>query len=91
MKYKALTQECWVTKSTESLHRHHIFYGRGVRELSEKYGMVVMLRGEFHNMTDYGVHFNKNLDESLKMWGQKKFIEMYPNLDFLKIFGRNYL
>lgn len=91
MIYNALTQKCWVTKSTVNLHRHHIFYGSGVRKLSEKYGMVVMLRADWHNMSDYGVHFNKPLDDKLKEWGQKKFEEMYPELDFLQIFGRNYL
>lgn len=53
--------------------------------------MVVMLRGDWHNLSSYGVHFNKNLDTKLKQWGQEKFEEMYPDLSFLKIFGRNYL
>lgn len=90
MKYKALTQECWVMKSTTDLHRHHIFYGCN-RNMSEKYGMCVMLRADWHNLADYGVHFNKELDNKLKQWGQMKFTKMYPDLNFLEIFGRNYL
>ena len=35
-------------------------------------------------MSDAGVHFNKELDNELKQLTQKKFIEVYPNLDFLK-------
>lgn len=87
---KTLTEECWVTGSTINLHRHHIFYGSN-RKMSEKYGMCVMLRADWHNMSNYGVHFNKSLNDELKEWGQRKFIEMYPDLDFLKIFGRNFI
>ena len=50
-----------------------------------------MLRADWHNLSNYGVHFNKRLDNKLKKWGQKKFEEMYPDLNFLEIFGRNYL
>jgi hypothetical protein len=42
-------------------------------------------------MSNAGVHFNTELDSKLKAHTQKRFNEVYPDLDFLKIFGKNYL
>lgn len=42
-------------------------------------------------MSNAGVHFNTELDLKLKVHTQKLFNEAYPELDFLKIFGKNYL
>lgn len=84
-------KECLVCGTTYNLHRHHIFFGTGKRQLSEKYGCWCYLCSEHHNMSKFGVHFNKILDTKLKKNAQKKFEEAYPELDFLKIFGRNYL
>ena len=87
------TKECYVTGCTEGLHEHHIFYGNGVRPLSEKYGLKIWLRADFHNMSDYGIHFNKEFDLDIKQMGQKVAMEHYDLTtdDFIKIFGRNYI
>lgn len=86
-------KECYITGTPYNLHEHHIFEGRGIRQLSEKYGLKVWLRADWHNMSNYGVHFNKELDLSLKQMAQKKAMEHYgwSTEDFIKIFGRNYL
>ena len=86
-------KECYITGSTDNLHEHHIIYGTGQRKLSEKYGLKVWLRADWHNMSDYGVHFNKKLDTELKQMAQKKAMKVYgwSIEDFIKIFGRNYL
>ena len=42
-------------------------------------------------MSSEGVHFNKPLNTKLKEYTQKKFNEVYPDLDFMQIFGKNYL
>ena len=81
---------CLVCGTPISLHRHHIFYGTANRKLSEQYGLWVYLCGRHHNMSNEGVHFNKKLDASLKMLGVKAFKREYPELDFVKIFGRSY-
>lgn len=83
-------KECFVTKSTTNLHKHHIFGGAN-RKLSEKYGLWIYLRADWHDMSDYGVHFNKELDTRLKIIAQRRFIEEYPHQDFVKIFGKNYI
>ncbi len=83
-------EECFITHDTYNLHSHHICEGRN-RKNSEKYGLKVWLRGDWHNQSNYGVHFNKELDTQLKKLAQEKFIETYPDLDFLDIFKINYL
>lgn len=42
-------------------------------------------------MSNDGIHFNSKLDKKIKAYTQKRFNEIYPELDFLKIFGKNYL
>ena len=83
-------KECYITKSTSNLHKHHIF-GAANRKWSEKYGLWIWLREDWHDMADYGIHFNSDLREKIQQKAQQRFIEVYPDLDFFKIFGRNYL
>lgn len=84
-------KQCLVCGSTVYIHKHHIFFGTANRKLSEKYGCWCYLCSRHHNMSENGVHSNKILDNTLKEFAQKKFNEAYPDLDFLKIFGKNYL
>lgn len=91
---KSIIQEnkgCWVCGTTQDIHEHHILYGTANRRLSEKYGLKVWLCGKHHNLSNEGVHFNKELDRRLKVLAQKRFEEEYPNESFLRIFGRNYI
>ena len=83
-------KKCWVTGSTENLHRHHVFFG-AYRQSSEKYGCWVWLRADWHNMSDYGVHFNKELDLTLKKICQERFERIYDHKLFMAVFGKNYL
>lgn len=70
---------------------HHIFFGTANRKLSEKYGLKVYLCAYCHRISKYAVHNNKETDIKLKIIGQRKFEEEYPKLNFLEIFGKNYL
>ena len=92
MKYTpCLTDKCFFTGAENGLECHHIFGGNPNRKLSEKYGMKVMLHYTRHNQPPLGVHHNLDLNLELQQFGQRKFQEMYPELDFIKIFGKNYL
>lgn len=82
---------CYVCGTRQNLNIHEVYFGTSNRKNSIKYGCCVSLCAKHHNMSNDGVHFNKKLDTELKVKCQKKFIEVYPDLDFLKIFGRNYL
>ena len=85
-------KECWVCKNTIGLHSHHILYGTASRRMSELYGLKVWLCGKHHNMSNEGVHFNKELDLQLKRLAQEYYEANYGcRLDFIDTFGRNYL
>lgn len=84
---------CYICGSTQNLEKHHIF-GASNRNKSEQYGLWVWLDHNHHNENrrgDPGVHHNRELDLKLKQTAQKYFELRYPELDFLQIFGRNYL
>ena len=84
--------ELYSTVRLEGLHRHEVFYGAN-RQKSIDYGLVVFLTPEMHNMSDYGVHFNKAFNDELRRIGQKAAMEYYgwSIQDFRNIFGANYL
>ena len=84
-------RQCFVCHTTQNLHKHHIIHGYAFRKVSEHYGLWVYLCGYHHNLSNEGVHFNKELDIKLKRLAQEKFQEKYPDKDFIKELGRNYL
>ena len=84
-------KQCYITGRTDCLEEHHIFYGQGRRAISERYGLKVWLTHKYHNEPPYGVHFNEDSRRALERIGQEAFEKQYPELDFMKIFGRNYL
>ena len=81
----------YLSGRTDSLECHHIFYGQGRREISEKYGLKVWLTHDEHNEPPRGVHFNKKMRRRLEREGQAAFQNAHPDLDFKAIFGMNYL
>lgn len=83
-------KECLVCKSPY-VEDHHVFFGRGKRQLSEKYGLKVWLCYRHHRDSKAGVHFNKTLDTKIKQMAQREFEAEYTREQFIQIFGRNYL
>lgn len=82
-------KECYVCKTTRNLEEHHIFAG-AYRKKSEHYGLKVWLCHEHHTGRS-GVHSgNKWLAERLKSHAQAIFEQTHPELNFRKIFGRNW-
>lgn len=83
---------CLVCNTPYNLHEHHIFEGTANRRMSEKFGLKVFLCARHHNMSNEGVHFNKELDLSIKQLGQKYFERHYGSRDyFIEKFGKSYL
>ena len=83
-------KKCFVTGDTNNLHKHHICGGPN-RKHSETYGLWVWLRADWHNLSDYGVHFNKEFDTKLKQLAQRKFEETHTREEFMRLIGKNYL
>ena len=83
-------ERCFLCGRSTWIEIHHIFSGC-YRKKSTLYGLVVPLCHFCHNEPPNGVHFNRANMDKLRAIGQKKFQEVYPELNFIKIFGRNYL
>lgn len=81
---------CYICGSVCWLECHHIFGGAN-RKHSTKYGLVVYLCHYCHNEPPNGVHQNRERMNWLRAIGQKRFNEVYPELDFMQIFKKNYL
>jgi len=85
--------EFWENKRRPGLVRHEIFFGTGFRQKSIKYGLVVFITPDMHNMGDYAVHNYHENDLILKRVGQRSAMDYYGwNIQqFISQFGRNYL
>ncbi len=70
---------------------HHVMGGTANRRLSEQYGLKVWLDPEHHLYGPEAVHKNAEVAEILHREAQRAFERNYPDLDFRKIFGKNYL
>lgn len=82
------------TKRTPTYcHRHEVFFGTANRQKSIEDGLVVFLTPEMHNMSNQGVHFNREFDLYLKRIGQKAWMDYYGKTtdDFIKEYGKNYI
>lgn len=83
-------KKCFVTGREYGLHKHHI-YGGSNRRISEKNGFFIWLIPELHNMSNKGVHYNKDFDRELKELCQKEFEKTHTREEFMSLIGRNYL
>lgn len=83
-------KKCYVCGTTRDLHRHHIYFGSN-RKWSEKYGCWVYLCALHHNMSNNGVHSDRELDLRLKAECQKAFEDIYSREKFMEVFGKNWL
>lgn len=84
-------KECYVCRTTLRLHKHHIFFGAN-RRLSEQDGCVVWLCGKHHNLSNSGVHFNRDLDLKLKRLAQEEWEKVNGDRnDFIRRYGKNYI
>lgn len=84
-------EHCIVTGSPE-VAMHHVFNGNPYRELSDRYGFIVPLRPDWHNMTPYSVHVNQEFDENLKRQAQEYYeAHIGSRQQFIAEFGKSYL
>lgn len=81
---------CIITGSKKpdaDIHVHHIF-GASNKANSEKYGFLIPLRADWHDMADYGIHFNRELELKYKHKCQEYWLKHYGTKEeFIKIFG----
>ena len=82
-----------IKRNNTNCHRHEVFFGTANRQKSIKDGLVVFLTPEMHNMSNKGVHFNREFDLYLKRIAEQTWCEYYGKTidDFIREYGRNYL
>ena len=83
----------WRNRRLPGLVRHEVFFGIRNRQKSIDDGLVVFLTPEMHNMSNKGVHFNREFDLILKQEAEKIWLKENNKTkeDFIKKYGRNYL
>lgn len=87
--------ECWICHNP-MVHVHHIYPGAGRRPISDREGCWVYLCPYHHNMSNHGVHFDKELDaffrsDCQRRWERREGISDQEHRDFIALMGRNYL
>ena len=84
--------DLWSIEYFEGSHKHHVFGGAN-RKLSEKDGLYFYLKPEMHNMSDKGIHFNKEFMDYAHKIGQKAWQKYYNKTkeDFIARYGKNFL
>ena len=82
----------WSTTRFAGSHRHEIF-GAYNRQKSIEDGLVIFLRPEDHNMSERGIHANREFDLYAKRKAQARWMEFYNKTteQFIKRYGKNYL
>ena len=67
--------------------RHEVIYGIANRELAKRYGLWINICVSHHQ----DIHDNPKDYAFLKEAAQELFEQVYPEEDFLTIFGRKYI
>ena len=81
------SKRCYFTDTeTGPLERHHIYFGAGMRQISDKHGFWVWLKPEWHRGTS-GVHGRDGhkVDLRLKQDCQRRFEETHSREEFMAI------
>lgn len=92
MTKKTFRRICFICNRYESdylhIEMHHIFEGRGRRQISDRYGLIVPLCRDCHDRA----HTDAELAQMLHEVGQKKAeADGMTREQFIYLFGRNYL
>ena len=82
---------CYICGTISNIHIHHI-YGGPNRNNSEKYGLIIPLCADHHNMSPDSAHLNPDINKRLKVIGQEVFeTKVGTREEFIQIFGKSYI
>lgn len=84
-------KRCYLCGSTVNIEDHHIYFGNGLRNKSERHGFKCFLCDFHHRDQKHGVHGNRQIDLQLKQICQREFEKTHSHEEFMKIIKRNYL
>lgn len=80
---------CYLCKTPLDLHKHHIYYG-SKRKISDEHGFWIYLCSR-HHISDEGVHFNIELDYSIRRLCQRVYEKKHTHEEFMALINKNYL
>ena len=84
-------KECYICHAQVGLEDHHIFFGVGLRPISERNGFKCWLCQLHHRDGKYGVHGNRQIDLMLKRVCQEEYEKTHSRQEWMKLIKRNYL
>lgn len=84
-------KRCYLCGSTVNIEDHHIYFGNGLRNKSERHGFKCFLCEFHHRDQRNGVHGNRQIDLRLKQDCQREFEKTHSHEEFMRIIKRNYL
>ena len=73
------------------VEEHHIYFGHGLREKSERHGFKCFLCQYHHRDSKGGVHGNRQIDLMLKRVCQEEYEKTHSRQEWMKLIKRNYL
>lgn len=74
----------------EELCIHHI-YRNSYRDKSTEYGCWIWLRPDWHNLSNYAIHSDYNLELRLQAMCQLAFEDKYSHEEFIDLFNVDYV
>lgn len=76
--------------SRKYTEEHHVIYGTANRRLSTQFGLQVYLCKNHHTNGKEAVHNNAEIRNMLCIKAQDEFEKRYPELEWMKIFGKSW-
>lgn len=73
--------------------KHHLIFGRGLRDLADEDELFIHICNSCHNMGSIlsRIHDNPMAEKLSKMLGQAIYEQKYSREQFVKRYGRSYL
>lgn len=73
-----------------TIHKHHVFFGQGLRKISEANGFTVYLCPKHHTDGPDAVHRNKYMNRFVQQAVQVKYEANHTRKEFMDLIGRSY-
>ena len=74
-----------------TIHKHHAFFGQGLRRISEEHGFIVYLCPEHHTIGPKAVHRNQAVNRFVQAAVQREYEKTHTREEFMALIGRNYI
>lgn len=72
------------------IHKHHVFFGQGLRKISEAHGFTVYLCPPHHTEGPEAVHRNQYMNRFVQEATQIRYETTHTRDEFMGLIGRNY-